>query len=268
MKLCCSLIQRDLILNRFICFILVITIGFVTTSKLFAKDTLIVGLSEYPPYYYTDSSGVWLGSSLDVLRRVAQKADIKLKIVKVPWSRAIKYIKVGEIDLMLNITRTKAREKFMDFIGLCSYEQMALIVKKENANIKFDSLDDLKLYPKKQFGLQLDYYYPQITERLKSDFKFRNYFDLTVNSQTNIKKTLGGRIIGFFDDKFFAIYATKIDPKYKELVVHPFSLNKPQKVNIAASLKTAIDKRERLKKAHSFLTEKGTIEKIIGRLSR
>lgn len=250
-------------------FILVlISIVLVYGTNLFAKDTLIVGLSEYPPYYYTDSSGSWVGLSLEVLREVAEKAGIKLKIVPVPWSRAIKYIKVGEIDLMLNITRTKEREKYMGFIGFCSYEQMALIVKKNNTGIKINSLDDLQLYPKRQFGLQKDYYYPKITKRVKRDLKFRDCFDLTVNSQINIKKTLGGRIIGFFDDRLFGIYATKIDPEYKGLAVHHFTLNAPQKVYIATSLKTDKDKREKLKKAHIILRRSGKIKEIIDRWSK
>lgn len=235
---------------------------FFLRSEIVSEE-LIVGLSEYPPYYYSDSKGRWDGLSLKVLRKVTGKSGLTFKVIRVPWSRAFKYIEVGEIDIMLNVTRTKEREKIMDFIGMCSYEQMALIVRKENKGIKISSLSDLKRFAPGKFGIQKDYFYPQISDRIKKDEKFREVFEFTVDSQINIKKTLGGRILGFFDDRYFAIYATEINMEYKGLSVHPFTLNSPKKVYIVAGLKTDPAIRKKMKRAHRSLMKKGVIEKIV-----
>lgn len=233
-----------------------------------ADDILIAGLSEYPPYYYTDASGNWHGMSLEVLEKVAEGAGFSIHIKTIPWSRAMQYIKLGKIDLMLNITQTAERAKSMDFIGACSYEQMVLIVKRENIGLKIDSLDDLMGFTDKKFGLQHDYYYPQISDRLQQDTAFKESFEISVNSEINIRKTLANRIIGFFDDKFFAVYASQMDPTYGSLAVHHFSLNKPQPVFIVSSLKTSVTIRNRLKRAYQSLSEAGEIEQVFERWLR
>lgn len=250
-------------MKNLLAFLLLVICCFCFTSESQARTRLIAGLSEYPPYYYTDSKGAWKGMSLEVLKRVVKKSGYTLYVETVPWSRAMNYIKLGRIDLMLNVTQTAERARFMDFIGPCSYEQMVLIVKKENINLKVSSLNDLSRYSEKKFGLQHDYYYPQISDRLKTDESFRQNFDISVNSETNIRKTLVGRILGFFDDKFFALYASKIDPSYSGLAVHSFSLNKPQPVFIASSQKTEITIRNDLRKTYLLLEKSGEISDII-----
>lgn len=228
-----------------------------------AAEKIIVRVSDFAPYYFQNKAGTWTGMSIDIVNAVAKEANYDTVFIRIPRKRAFQNIKQGKIDLMLNLTQTAEREKFLDFIGISSYEQMVLIVKKENKNIQVETLKDLANF-QKQFGLQEKYYYPNLTEKLNDDPEFKQYFDyIATNAELNLRKTLGGRIMGFFEDKAFALYSVKTNPKYRGLIVHSFSLNSPQPVFIAASKKLDLTKRNRLRMAHQKLSKQGVIPGII-----
>lgn len=248
--------MKQLKKNIMACFLITL---FCTFSP--AQETLLVRVTGYPPFYFQDEEGRWIGIEIEVLTAVANEAGYKLEFIDLPWTRAIHYLKEGRADIMLALTKTDEREEFIDYIGISRFEQVGLIVRKENLNLKIKNLDDLTTFDKR-FGMQKDTHFPYITERLKNDAEFAKSFELVTDHQHNINKTNGRRILGFFEEISYALYKIETDREYKNLAVHSFTLSEPRPVYIGVSKKTDISIRNNLRQAYKKLEKNGIIKSI------
>jgi ABC-type amino acid transport substrate-binding protein len=161
-----------------------------------AKDVLTVRVGDYPPAYYKNSIGEWVGIEIDVLKAVFKEAQIQYQFLEMPWSPAVERIKTGELDVMLAISLTEERKSFIDYIGPSRYEQMVLIVRKDDMDLNVATLDDLAKLPI-NVGIQTDTEYPRLSERLKADPAFKSHFDYVTDQNFNLKRLSAKRIAGF-----------------------------------------------------------------------
>lgn len=128
---------------RFIAYILSWSICLTFASHAVATE-LIVGVSTgYPPYYY-ERNGKLTGICIDTVDAVAKSLNVRVTYKVFPWKRLLIAAKNGDVDAIMPLFRTPAREEFLYFTGLeLAYETNAFFVKKGfqiSYNGNFDSI--------------------------------------------------------------------------------------------------------------------------------
>lgn len=69
---------------------------------------------DWPPYNYFEG-GKPIGFSIDYMNLLSSKIGLKVEYVTNTWDKLIKKIQTNDLDIMLNIAKTPAREKYMNF---------------------------------------------------------------------------------------------------------------------------------------------------------
>ncbi len=247
-------------------FAVIIIVLALLTQNVLADLPIKLRVANYFPFYFKnkDTPEGWDGLEIEIVRAICKEADMKIVYLNIPWSRALMYMNSGEIDLMMGLSKTPEREKFIDYIGVSRYEQMGLVVHSINKNVVIKTLDDLKKFDRK-IGLMNNVIYPTITERIAVDEEFKKNFEFVSSDTQNRRKTQVHRIIGYFADRLFIVNELKSKPEYKGLSIHSFTLSKPKPVYIGASRKMDEKKRIKLKEAYRILSKNGTIGAVIKR---
>ncbi len=143
------MLHRDAAIKKINSLIIWVILSCTISQTAWAAEKITVRVSDFAPYYFQNEAGTWTGMAIDIVNAVMKEANYDSIFIRIPRKRAFQNIKQGKIDLMLNLSKTAEREKFLDFIGISSYEQMVLIVKKENENIQVETLEDLAIFKKK-----------------------------------------------------------------------------------------------------------------------
>lgn len=112
-------------------------------SNLAAKNELIVGSdAAYAPFESETSDKTVVGFDIDIIKAVADKAGLKIKVVNTPWEGLFNQLQSGDRDILISaITINEERKKVMDF-SHPYFEAVQLIAVRVESKIK--TLDDLK----------------------------------------------------------------------------------------------------------------------------
>ncbi len=249
-----------------ITFAVLIFILFSLAQNVLADSSIKLRVRDYFPIYFKNKNapGGWDGAEVEVVKAICKEADMKIVYLEYPWSRSLMYMKSGELDLMLSLSKMAEREKFIDYVGVSRYEQMGLVVHSSNKNLDIKTIDDLTKF-ELRIGLMNNVLYPTITKRIEVDEEFKKYFEFVPQDILNYRKTRHHRILGFFADRVIIVNALKVNPELEGLALHSFSLTEPKPVYIGASRKMNEKKRIKLKEAYKILSENGTIDAIIKR---
>ena len=84
-----------------------------------ADHTLHIAVDHAPPYSYTDQQGESQGLVLDIVTKLLESSnhDFKIKPVPCPFSRCVRMLSQGQVDIMGGLIKTKHREKTMAFVN-------------------------------------------------------------------------------------------------------------------------------------------------------
>lgn len=245
----------------------------VFSVSSFSMEEVNIRVADYPPNYYQDASGNWTGIDVDLAAAIVKEAGYKPVFLKRPWTRALSDMKVGKLDLMMNLSKTDERAQFMRWIGPERSSQMSLIVKEENSNLKIKNVDDLISIAKEKnmkIGIQQDVFYSkEFNERLDNDASFKRNFSPIAVVELNARKTQKSRIIGFFEEKLSMVHNIKHNKDYAGLAVHDFIVTE-ENVFFGVSIKADKTKNiyKNLNKAYDKLKVNGTLDKIIAKYSK
>ena len=229
-----------------------------------ATEIIRMRVTEFAPNYFM-RDGRWVGLDVELAEAIVREAGFEIEFHDLPWSRALSYMKSGDLDIMANLSRTPEREAFMLFVGPERFSARVLIVRTENVGLPINSLDDLMSVSRqrnKPFGIQADAKYsPEFDARLASDKAFADVFDPVSQGALLSKKLIAGRDLGFFEDSNYAAYQLKYSPDFKGLSIHPYTLSTdPVFLGVRKSLDPAMTKK--LEDAYQKLERNGTLEKI------
>lgn len=247
-------------------FLGIIFLVFYLSLNLSAKDTIKIRVTNWPPNYYKTKDGNWTGVDVELAKAIIKKAGFSTEFIELPWSRALIAIKLGEIDMMMNLSITSERSEYLHWLGPVRYDQRNLVVKKGNENLPIHSLDDMIKISKEKnikFGYQNDVFYGnEFKKRIKEDSKLINVFESVTKSDFNLQKTKHGRILGFFESTTSIKYLLKTNSEYKNLAIHPYSIYND--ILFFGISKKSIDSEtlSALYEAYEKLLLDGTIEKI------
>lgn len=235
-----------------------------------AAEKIRVRVTQFAPNYFMQN-GQWTGLDVQLAEAVTQEAGCIPAFVELPWSRALAYMQSGELDMMMNLSRTQDREAYMDFIGPERISKRVLVVRRENINLPITSLDDLARVAqrlKSSFGIQKDAKYSEdFDARLAADPDFARHFEAVPQGALLPKKTAIRRNLGFFEDENYAVWQLHNNPEFKDLAIHPFVLaTDPVYFGVSKHVEPAVLKK--LEAAFQRLERNGTLAKIRARWGR
>lgn len=175
-----------------------------------------------PPYYYKNENNEWVGLLIDFANLLGKEASCQPHFQELPWARAIASIKAGQIDMMMNLSKSSEREKFIDFIGWHHQEEMVFITHQQ-ANFKLKHYSDVKNL-KGGFGLADKVFYgDDFMNLLETDEKFKSRFVFASEAKKHANVTQMKRLNGFIQDRRSAAYEIKTNPDFKDLKIYPNS---------------------------------------------
>lgn len=124
---------------------LFISVGMLTVALGSAQaqnKELIVGSSAtYRPFAYETPSKEIVGYDVDIVRAVAQKAGLQIKIVNTPWTGIFAALVNGDVDLVISgVTINEKRKQSYDFTTPY-FEARQLIAVQQASTVK--NLKDL-----------------------------------------------------------------------------------------------------------------------------
>lgn len=115
----------------------------------------VAATPDWPPFEYVEEDGTYKGITADLLRLVASRAGLKLKVVSEPWSRLLQKLKAGEIAAAPGLHKTPGRETFLDFTKPVFEFPHAVITRKIRDDISFfDTLLDKVVAVEEGYYLQ------------------------------------------------------------------------------------------------------------------
>ncbi|BBN80276.1 ABC transporter substrate-binding protein [Pseudoalteromonas sp. A25] len=223
---------------------------------------LIVRFENYSAQSLQDEQMRWHGLDVDFAKALLDEAGCGYRFISIPWGRALKMLEMGEIDLMLSVSKTAQRMRFAYFIGPQREEN---IVFAFNAQRPFyvQSLEELFSLPR-PVAIQRGAYYGEAFEaRMKQESDSEDKFIYVPDNQLKLNLLRHGRISGFLEEKYNIVYQREYNPDFVEIDIAPFVVN-VEPVYIALSKqsvsKSVIDK---LTRAFKRLNESGKFEQIL-----
>lgn len=81
-----------------------------------AKTRISLAVDHSPPYSYIDGEKRPKGLLIDIMSRMARELDFSLTIMPCPFSRCLKLVEQGQVDMMGGLIHTKEREKTLQFL--------------------------------------------------------------------------------------------------------------------------------------------------------
>ena len=114
----------------------------VASSAYAQNKELVVGSSAtYRPFAYESPTKEIVGYDVDMIKAIAQKAGLQIKIVNTPWTGIFASLNNGDVDLIISgVTINEKRKQSYDFTTPY-FEARQLIAVQSNSTVK--SLKDL-----------------------------------------------------------------------------------------------------------------------------
>lgn len=235
----------------------------VATSVLADIEKISVLYIDASPWYIEDSHRGFSGIAVEQANALVSEAGFEAQFVKLPWTRALEYLKLGQLDMILNLSRTPERETYIEFLGVMAQEQTVIVLNHDYPRIKFNTLDDLARHGM-MWGIRPNVFYStEFNERLATDAQFSAHFDIHPKQDSNFDKIRYRRLDGSFADLYSAKYELKEHPErfpYR-IVMVPFFPEKP--IYIGVSRKLPADKIRKLQDAFDRLNAHNTFKAIV-----
>lgn len=240
----------------------------IPINRAEAENERVMGVRviHYPPQYFHNEKGLWEGLDVELARAMVERAGFKIAFLKRSWTGALKAMESGDLDIMMNLSKTDERSAYMRWIGPERYAKLRLVVHKDNVGWKIGSLDDLAKIAaaeNSRFGIQKDVHYSiEFHQRLENDTSFSRYFETVINADQNPKKVLLKRILGFFEDQDSMRYKIKRDEEFANLRLHEYIIQEAP-VYFGISKKGVTDDEfQRLETSFNKLEKEGVLENI------
>lgn len=121
------------------------TVGLLTLAlgsvQAQTKELIVGSSATYRPFAYESPSKELLGYDVDIIKAVAQKAGLQIKLVNTPWTGIFAALNNGDVDLVISgVTINDKRKQSYDFTTPY-FEARQLIAVNQDSSAK--SLKDL-----------------------------------------------------------------------------------------------------------------------------
>ncbi|MBN2791420.1 MAG: transporter substrate-binding domain-containing protein [Desulfuromonadales bacterium] len=169
-----------------------------SSAPVFA-DTLILVTLQSPPAEYTEN-GQPAGRNIEItqaaLRRMGYACEIKL----VPWERALKMVKNGEADGIIDVAYNKERAEYLHYPEEVLYVEEWYGFKLTTSDLTLDK--ELENAGQIQLGTSRGFEYGGIIQDAINNKRFKSIQEVR-NNELNIIKLVGQRF-----DMFIGVKST------------------------------------------------------------
>jgi ABC-type amino acid transport substrate-binding protein len=226
------------------------------------KCVFNVRVTNIPPLYFQNEQGKWTGLTVDLAKVLLKEAGCKSDFEAIPWARSLELMRTGGLDMMMNLSMTEERRKFIHFIGPQMDETVQLFL-REDIDVDIQSLDDLKKISS-GIGYQRGTFYGKVfDEKLRTDPAFKAKLDISHSDELNLKKLESGRIVGVIGHTYAGVSTRKEFYKGNGYKIHPFIIHSNW-VYFGFSKKTVSKELlAKLQKAYDKAKSEGKFEKVI-----
>jgi len=181
-----------------------------------------------------------------------------------PWKRALAQLQEGKLDMMVNLSITSERKKYLWFIGPQRDETIVLVVNND-FNFKVDLLEDFKAFNNK-IGIENGAFYgDDFDNKYKTDPEFANLFVQAVNTDMLIKMLKLKRVIGFLEDRYSSAFKMKALTEYQGVKAHSYLVNQDVVYFGFSKKSVSLELLARLKKAYNTANTAGKFEAVLKR---
>lgn len=106
-------------------------------------DTIVVGVTNYPPMDYPDESGEWIGFDAELAEKAFGELGYEVEFKEIVWETKIVSLNSGEIDVIWNgMTVTEELQEAILLSEPYMVNQQVLVIRTEDAD-KYTSQADL-----------------------------------------------------------------------------------------------------------------------------
>ncbi len=217
----------------------------------------------FPPFAMKDQHGHWSGIDIDYTKVLLDESNCNYTFVELPWGRGMELLKMGKIDMMLNVTKTQQRAPYMHFVGPQRMENLLLVSKKDAFPLitKWDQMKTLQVNLMRQRGTFIGHRFEQL---LGENLELNKRLIYLTDNVVNIDMIRKGRALGFFAEKAYLKHEFDKNPDYSILQVHPIVINR-NPVYYAFSKKSVSAKQlQIITKSYQRLAEQNKIQAVEG----
>lgn len=212
--------KSQVLLLIFVVFTPLLAIGQIKVVYEFAKNE-----GEYPPFQYSDSNNNIIGFNSDLIEEIFKSLDESVIQQKdsAPWKRQIENIKSGQLDILMDASKTTERAKFSNFSIPYRKEFIILIVRKnESSKFKINKIEDIISSDLKKLGVQQGYYYGNEFKLLLKNKIFKQKLTVVRNSRQLHEMLIKKRIDGYFYGREnFQLKSQSDSSHFKKTEQHP-----------------------------------------------
>jgi len=139
----------------------------VHSSEVLQNITIVRGIGDYPPLEM-EEDGQLTGLHIDMIRYIADKLDIKVEFLSLPWGRAIQYFSSGKAHAISYYGYTKQRELHAVYHteNILSNTRWVFLALEERQN-EFNFDRSLKGLEKLVIGVQHGYSHGEYFDSMK-----------------------------------------------------------------------------------------------------
>ena len=105
-------------------------------------DVLTVGVTHFPPYSLVEEDGTFSGFSIEVIREVAERANIDLRFVAISRESWTRGPRLDAFDLLPARSVTEAEEEFLEFTSPIQSIDYVTFVRTEDSGKELDPDSD------------------------------------------------------------------------------------------------------------------------------
>lgn len=241
--------------------VLYITLFALSFRVLACEYRVIVPEVDFPPAFMRSENGNRFGLSIELVEALLAEASCQINYIPAPFKRGLLKLKTGDADIMMNLSQTKEREQYIDFIGPQVDETLLLVVNK-NSNFNISTLDDIKKLPL-AVGIGKGYFFgSEYHSKIKTDLEFKRKFEAVSFESQNVEKLSRNRISAFIGPSYNMHYRIKNDYQYKNFKLHSFDFYRDWVYYGLSKKSVSLEKKISLEAAYLRAAKKGVFDKI------
>ncbi|WP_328822424.1 substrate-binding periplasmic protein [Aquipseudomonas guryensis] len=163
-----------------------------------------------PPFSMLQANGEVGGIDIDLNRAALARLGCTVKLVKLPWARALKELELGRLDILPGAFRKPEREVYAHFSGAVLKPSRNILFMHQDALARWPVSDLLDLQNTTfRLGAQIDVSYGPVYQQLMAEADFASRVSFSTSRANLWQMVKKRRIDGVIADESTGLYETQ-----------------------------------------------------------